>query len=124
MARHSSRAPVGGTRTDPEAGGAQLDISGLGAEARLISPPLALGSAGTGFGPRLEWTDKLYSVSGTYLQTAQCVEVCERAGYMGQAEAAAWRQRIAVWQRFRRSGQQQMTPVIDPLLDDPDPFLP
>jgi hypothetical protein len=29
------------------------------------------------------------------------VEVRERAGYTSAAEAAAWRERIAVWQRFR-----------------------
>jgi len=28
------------------------------------------------------------------------VEVWERAGYMDSDEAAAWRERIAIWQRF------------------------
>jgi len=50
------------------------------------------------------------------------VGVWERAGYMSRAEAAAWRERITIWQRFRADGQPQ--PVADiPLLDDPDPFL-
>jgi len=48
----------------------------------------------------------------------------ERAGYMGVAEAAAWRERIASLRRFRAGGQPPR-PVADiPLLDDPDPFLP
>jgi hypothetical protein len=51
------------------------------------------------------------------------VEVWERAGYMGDAEAAAWRERIAIWRRFRRRGWPRK-PVAEPLLDDPDPFLP
>jgi hypothetical protein len=44
---------------------------------------------------------------------------------MRPKEAAAWRERIAIWQRFRRGGQvQSPRPVADiPLLDDPDPFL-
>ena len=53
------------------------------------------------------------------------VEVWERAGYMDPAEAAAWRERIAIWQRFRVGGQvRSVEPLADfPLLDDPDPFL-
>jgi hypothetical protein len=50
------------------------------------------------------------------------VEVWERAWYMGPAEAAAWRERIAIWRRFGRQGQA-MKPVAEPLLDDPDPYL-
>jgi len=42
---------------------------------------------------------------------------------MSPNEAAAWRERIAVWQPFRPGRQVQ--PVADiPLLDEPDPFLP
>jgi len=53
------------------------------------------------------------------------VEVWEQAGYMGPAEAAAWRERIAIWRRFRSRGRvRQPRSVVDiPLLDDPDPFL-
>ena len=53
------------------------------------------------------------------------VEVWERAGYMSPIEAAAWRERIAIWRRFRSRGQvRSPQPVADiPLLDDPDPFL-
>jgi hypothetical protein len=41
---------------------------------------------------------------------------------MRPAEAAAWRERIAVWRRFGRGGQPK--PMADiPQLDDPDPFL-
>jgi len=46
---------------------------------------------------------------------------------MTSTEAAAWRERIAIWRRFRVGGQvqsQSPKPVADPLLDDPDPFLP
>ena len=32
------------------------------------------------------------------------VEVWERAGYMSSAEAATWRERIAIWQRFGLGG--------------------
>jgi hypothetical protein len=44
---------------------------------------------------------------------------------MGPSEAAAWRERIAVWRRFGAGGQvRPAKPVADfPLLDDPDPFL-
>ena len=49
------------------------------------------------------------------------VEVWERAGYMSPGEAAAWRERIATWRRFRRQ-RQPPKQMIDPLLDDPDPF--
>jgi hypothetical protein len=41
---------------------------------------------------------------------------------MTATETSAWRERIAVWRRFGRQGQPK--PVADPLLDDPDPFLP
>ena len=53
------------------------------------------------------------------------VEVWERAGYVDSHEAATWRERIAVWRRFRARGQPQRSkPVADiPLLDDADPFL-
>ncbi len=53
------------------------------------------------------------------------VEVWERAGYMNCAEAAAWRERIAIWRRFG-VGEQRPSPrpVADiPLVDDADPFL-
>jgi hypothetical protein len=43
-------------------------------------------------------------------------------GHMDADEAAVWQERIAIWRRFRRSGQPRS--VADPLLDDPDPFLP
>jgi len=33
------------------------------------------------------------------------IEVWERAGYMGSTEASAWRERIAVWRRFRRGNR-------------------
>jgi hypothetical protein len=50
------------------------------------------------------------------------VEVWERAGCMDATETTAWRERVAIWRRFRLGGQVQ--PVADiPLLDDPDPFL-
>ena len=54
------------------------------------------------------------------------VEVWERAGHMSGAEAAAWRERIAIWRRFRAGGQvQRPKPVVGvPLVDDPDPYLP
>jgi len=44
---------------------------------------------------------------------------------MSPADTSAWRERIAIWQRFRLHGQPQPPkPVTDiPLLDDPDPFL-
>ena len=64
------------------------------------------------------------SITASSADAHRFVELWERAGYVSGAEAAAWRERIAIWGRFRRCGQQQMTPVIDPLLDDPDPFLP
>jgi hypothetical protein len=53
------------------------------------------------------------------------VEVWERAGYMSTREATAWRERIAIWRRFRAGGTVRSThPVADiPLLDDADPFL-
>jgi hypothetical protein len=53
------------------------------------------------------------------------VEVWERTGYMGPAEASAWRERIAIWQRFRVGRQaKSVKPVMGTsLLDDPDPFL-
>jgi hypothetical protein len=42
---------------------------------------------------------------------------------MDSDEAAAWRERIAIWRRFRRGGHAQRPKlVVDPLLDDPDPF--
>jgi hypothetical protein len=41
---------------------------------------------------------------------------------MTSAESAAWRERIAIWRRFR-AGRQPPKQVADPLLDDPDPFL-
>jgi hypothetical protein len=45
---------------------------------------------------------------------------------MSSVEAAAWRERIAIWRRFRVRGEAQSPqPVADiPPLDDPDPFLP
>jgi len=54
------------------------------------------------------------------------VEVWERAGYMSGDEAAAWRERIAVWRRFRpgRRDQPPRSAVDISLVDDPDPFLP
>jgi len=43
---------------------------------------------------------------------------------MSRSEAAAWRERIAIWERFRVGGlAQSRKSVIIPLLDDPDPFL-
>jgi hypothetical protein len=44
---------------------------------------------------------------------------------MSPAEAAAWRERIAIWRRFRVGRKPvRPKPVADiPLLDDPDPFL-
>jgi len=52
------------------------------------------------------------------------VEAWERAGYMTSAEASAWRERIAVWRRFRAGGLEAPNrAAADPLLDDPDPFL-
>jgi len=44
---------------------------------------------------------------------------------MSRAEAAAWRERIAIWRRFGLGRRQRPPkPVADiPLLDDPDPFL-
>jgi len=44
---------------------------------------------------------------------------------MSAAEATAWRERIAIWRRFRAGGQaRSFEPVADiPLVDDPDLFL-
>ena len=48
----------------------------------------------------------------------------EPAGFMSSNEASAWRERIAIWRRFRRVGRPQASiPGAAPLLDDPDPFL-
>jgi hypothetical protein len=62
------------------------------------------------------------STSASSIEVPRIVEVWERAGYMDVEEASAWRERIAVWRRFGRCGRPQ--PVADPLLDDPDPFVP
>ena len=46
----------------------------------------------------------------------------EPAVFMSSNEASAWRERIAIWRRFRTGGQPPKQ-MADPLLDDPDPFF-
>jgi hypothetical protein len=50
------------------------------------------------------------------------VGVWERAGFMDSDEAAEWRERVQVWQRFR-SGREPRPIAASPLLEDPSSFL-
>ena len=67
----------------------------------------------------------MYFGAEEFAKVHRFVDVWDRAGYMSGAEAAAWQERIAIWQRFRPGGWKALDrPAADPLLDDPDTFLP